>query len=107
MRFVPSCLLVTEVNPFNNVILNKDYIALRTPYLYYYDPSLAFVILSAEPINPLNTLFEVVRSIVVILNYNKKAQTILKVASYECSRFVRVLKLLLIEALAIIRRDKV
>lgn len=88
-------------------MLNKDYIALCTSCLYYYDPSLAFVILSAEPINPLNTLFKVVRSIVVILNYSKEAQTILKVASYEYSRFVRVLKLLLIEALAIVRQDKV
>lgn len=84
-------------------MLNKDYIALRTPCLYYCDPSLAFVILSAEPINPLNTLFKVVRSVVVILDYSKKAQTIFKVTSYEYSRFVRVLKLLLIEALAIVR----
>lgn len=88
-------------------MLNKDCIALRTSRLYYCDPSLAFVVLSAEPINPLNTLFEVVRSIVVILDYSKKAQTVLKVASYEGSCLVRVLKLLLTEALAVVRRDKV
>lgn len=88
-------------------MLNKDYIALRTSRLYCYDPSLAFVVLSAEPINPLNTLFKVVRSVVVILDYSKKAQTVLKVASCKGSCLVRVLKLLLIEALAVVRRDKV